>query len=65
MLMLLDQPGTIHAYKLINENGEGPYNGGIKYEFGKTYAAEDADTDEYVHCGRGIHLATLDWCMNG
>ena len=62
LMILLDQPGKIRAYKLIKANGEGPYNGGIIYEVGKSYSVEDADcTDE--QCAAGINLATLDWCL--
>src|SRR3990167_4152220 len=35
LLMLLDQPGPLRAYKLVNEASEGPFNGGIKYEIGE------------------------------
>jgi hypothetical protein len=58
---LLDQPGQIRAYKLVNANGEGPYNGGIKYEQEKEYEILDSDTDDNVQCGPGINIATLDW----
>ena len=34
LTMLLDQPGKIRAYKLVNGNMEGPYQGGILYEIG-------------------------------
>jgi hypothetical protein len=63
LLMLLDQPGKIRAYKLVNQQSEGPYNGGIRYEIGKSYSVDDANTDATVQCGSGINLATLDWCM--
>ena len=63
LLMLLDQPGKIRAYKLVDKNNVGPFSGGIKYEVGKTYTVDDADTDVNTHCGAGINLATLDWCM--
>jgi hypothetical protein len=61
--MLLDQPGTIRAYKLVTADGVGPFNGGIKYEIGTLYDVPDADTDVTVQCAPGISLATLDWCM--
>jgi hypothetical protein len=61
--MLLDQPGKIRAYKLVNECGEGPQYGGIKYEIGYKCDVTDACCDVNVHCGRGVNLATLDWCM--
>jgi hypothetical protein len=61
--MLLDQPGKIRAYKLVNEKGMGPFNGGLKYEIGETAEVCQANTDETEQCGAGINLATLDWCM--
>lgn len=63
LYLLLEQVGKIRSYKLVGENFEGPYCGGIKYEIGKSYRVEDASIDETVQCGRGINLATLDWCM--
>lgn len=64
LLMLLDQPGKIRAYKLVNAYFEGPYNGGIKYIEGENVVVDNADTDENIQCAAGINLATLDWCMN-
>ena len=61
--MLYDQPGPIRAYKLVNEKGEGIYNGGLTYEVGKTVVEPDADTDPTRACAAGINLATLDWCL--
>jgi hypothetical protein len=63
LLMLLDQPGPIVAYKLVNASNEGPYNGGIRYEIGGKYEAPDANTDTDVECAPGINVATLDWCL--
>ena len=63
LLLLLEQPGLIRAYKLVNENGYGPYNGGIEYVIGSEYNVENANTDETIQCAAGINLATLDWCM--
>ena len=63
LLMLIDQPGKIRAYKLVKKNGEGPYNGGIIYEVGKSYSVDDANCDDKEQCAAGINLATLDWCM--
>ena len=64
LLLLHDQPGRIRAYKLTNESGEGPFQGGITYELGKTYKVMNANCDEAAHCAAGINLATLDWCIN-
>ena len=63
LMVLHDQIGPIRAYKLVNKDGEGPFNGGIMYEIGMEYGADNANTNEAEHCARGINLATLDWCM--
>jgi hypothetical protein len=63
LYLFMDQPGPIRAYKLVTADGIGPFNGGITYAVGQTYAVEDADTDEAGTCAAGIHLATLDWCL--
>jgi hypothetical protein len=63
LLMLLDQPGPIRAYKLVNENSEGHINGGIKYVIGERVEVSDANTDATEHCAAGVNVATLDWCM--
>ena len=63
LLMLLDQPGEIIAYKLVKADGLAPFNGGITYEIGKSYEVKNANTDEATDCGAGINVATLDWCM--
>jgi hypothetical protein len=62
LLMLLDQPGPIRAYKLVTADGVGPYNGGITYTVGKSVKAK-ANTDASENCGAGINVATLDWCL--
>jgi len=59
----MDQPGPVRLYKLVNENGEGPYNGGIKYSVGADVEVLNADTNPTVQCSRGISVATLDWCL--
>ena len=56
---MLDQPGKIRAYKLVNDKNIGSFNGGITYEVGKEYAVE-ANTKD---CGSGINLADLPWCL--
>jgi hypothetical protein len=63
MYILYDQPGSIRAYKLVNSNSEGPYQGGIEYKIGESYSVDDASTDESVQCGAGINLVSLDWCL--
>ena len=61
--MLMDQPGPIRAYKLVGASGGGPFRGGVKYVVGKTVKVKDANTNESDHCGAGINVASLDWCM--
>src|SRR3990172_2534476 len=61
--ILLHQPGKIRAFKLVNEAGEGPFLGGIKYEVGQTYEFLEADTKDTAQCGQGINLCTLDWAI--
>ena len=61
--LLLDQPGTIRAYKLVTSDFVGPYRGGICYKVGETYQVQDADCDMFEQCGPGINIATLDWCL--
>ena len=61
--ILLDQPGPIRAYKLINAEGEGPFNGGLNYLSTDTFEVQGFEDDEQEQCGRGINLATLDWVM--
>jgi hypothetical protein len=63
LLMLLDQPGRIRAYKLVTHDGYGLFNGGLRYVVGESVSVADADTDVTEHCGAGINVATLEWCM--
>jgi hypothetical protein len=68
LLMLLDQPGPIRAYKLVKIDGRSPLaamNGGVEfiYEIGKMLEEPDANTDPTELCGKGIHVATLDWVL--
>ena len=63
LYMLLAQPGPIRSYKLVKASMEGPYNGGITYAIGQSYAIQGPDTDEAHECGAGINLAALDWCL--
>ena len=62
--MLLDQPGKIRAYKLVDKDYCSPIQATkkLKYEIGKTITAE-ANTDPTEHCAAGVNVATLDWCL--
>ena len=63
LLILLDQPGKIRAYKLVTAENKGPYYPSITYADGTSHSVEDADTSLAELCGSGIHLATLNWCL--
>ena len=63
LLMLLDQPAKIRAYKLVTAEGIGPFNGGITYVIGGHYEVADANTDPTQQCAAGINVAALDWCL--
>jgi len=63
LLMLLDQPGKIRAYKLTDDSFRGPFYRGLTYETGKELVVKDANCDDSIDCAPGISLATLDWCM--
>ena len=62
LMLLLDQPGPIRAYKLVTAGGVGPFNGGVTYRIGERVEVKDANTDPAVECGAGINVATFDWC---
>jgi hypothetical protein len=65
LLVFLDQPGKIRAYKLTDADGWSPIqtSNRIKYKIGKSVTVESPNADPLVHCGSGINVATLDWCM--
>ena len=62
--ILLDQPGKVRAYKLVNERNQGPFNGGLTYSVGETVEVDACNTDPNDHCGAGINVATLPWCLD-
>ncbi|MFA6168383.1 MAG: pentapeptide repeat-containing protein [Gemmatimonadaceae bacterium] len=67
LMMLLDQPGKIRAYKLVDADGNSPMckQQGctpIHYEIGKDYAIP-ADTDADRDCSHGLNVASMDWCL--
>jgi hypothetical protein len=63
LLMLLDQPGPIRAYKLVTAEGTGTNYPSITYEMGGVYEAPDANTDPTIGCAAGLNVASLDWCI--
>lgn len=63
LLMLYDQPGKIRAYKLVTEDGCGPFDGRLRYAVGQSVHVVDANTDPARECAEGINVATLPWCL--
>jgi len=61
--ILRSQKGKVRAFKVVNRKNEGVFQGGIKYEIGKTVEEDDYDPDERVLCSRGLNVATLEWCL--
>ena len=62
--ILVDQVGKVRAYKLVNERNQGPFNGGLTYNVGETVEVDACNTDPNDHCGAGINVATLPWCLD-
>ena len=57
-------PGAeLVAFKLVNANSEGPFNGGVVYRPGELVSVGNANTDPLQGCAAGINVATLDWCL--
>ena len=65
LLMLLDQPGEIVAYKLVTDDYRSPIRTKtpLTYAIGSRMAVYGADTDPAAQCSAGINVATLPWCM--
>ena len=66
LLLLGIVPGKdnkCRAYKIINQKGEGIYQGGINYLETGTFGVEKVDPDLYQQYSYGINLATLAWCL--
>jgi hypothetical protein len=64
LLMLLDQPGPIRAYKLVDSDGCSPiHDTKLRYAIGATVEVANASTDPNEPCGVGIHVATLPWVL--
>ncbi len=55
-------PDTILTAWKYSVNGKSPYQHSV-YEVGKTYIEKDYCTDEQESCGKGLNVATLQWCL--
>jgi len=55
------QKSKLRAFKYLN-GMTSPYQH-FEYEIGKTYTEKNCDTDERFLCGKGLNIATLEWCL--
>ena len=64
LLILLEQPGKIQAYKLVDGDYRSPIqtSGKLIYEIGATVEAK-ADPNPNRQCAAGLNIATLPWCL--
>ncbi len=56
------QKGTLTAYKYLRDDMKSPYHN-FKYVIGKEYSTSDFDSNEFNNCGKGLNVATLEWCL--
>ena len=61
--ILATQKNKLTAYKYLRSNFESPYKSGFFYELGIMKEEKDFDNDIFHLCGKGINLATLEWCI--
>jgi hypothetical protein len=50
------------AYKLVGSTRKGVFYPTLEYRKGRTLTVEDANASKEHSCGKGINLATNDWC---
>ena len=54
----------LRAFKYIKKDNTSPIQTSkIKYEIGKTYSVKTYNKDEFEGCGKGLNVATLEWCL--
>lgn len=63
LMLLLEQPGPLRAYKVVNSDYTSPYfaGEGIIYSVGSEVSSNEADYNPHEDCGKGINVATLAW----
>jgi Pentapeptide repeats (8 copies) len=61
--ILLDQKGKQYAYKYVKFDYSSPINGNLIYSVGKIIIENDYETDKRLNCGRGINIASKQWCL--
>ena len=64
MGIISDSKGYARAYKLIDQGGEGIFQGGLNYFDGTIFEVPKVDRNEFMQCSYGINLATFKWCLN-
>ena len=54
------------AFKLVNAKYHSPYqtSGSPYYKIDSEVHTDEFDSDKRILCGKGINIATLDWCKN-
>ena len=55
--------GPIQAFKMVNAEGEGYVNGGIKYPVGGVVTDPNANTDPHTQYAAGLNVADLPWVL--
>jgi hypothetical protein len=66
LLILLAQPGPkLRAYKLVDSKYRSPIQstGKLTYKIGSRVEADKVEADPMIHCGEGVNVATLPWCL--
>jgi uncharacterized protein YjbI with pentapeptide repeats len=64
--ILFDQKGKIRAYKLVDSEYNSPiHDKKLQYKKGQIVSVPltECNKREEEHCGAGVNLATLPWCM--
>jgi len=60
--ILKSQKNNLIVYKYLNNNLTSPYQN-FKYRIGKEYTSINANENNKILCGKGINIATLEWCL--
>ena len=60
--ILKSQKNNLIVYKYLNKRLISPYQN-FQYEIGKEYISIDANENDKELCGKGINIATLEWCL--
>ena len=63
--LLTNQPNRLIAYKYLTKQMQSPIqNKKITYKVGKEYT-EKVDDNRSKDCGKGLNIASLEWCLKG